>query len=80
MWRQSSKVNPLITGSNGYPCLAAGKGLECGEAVPADAFMLSPRGELRTTALGGTGDLLTSGGHRVKLEESCMTRQTPFPT
>ena len=37
-----------------------------------NAFMLSPRGEHRTTALGWTGDWLTPGRHRVKLEKSCM--------
>ena len=34
--------------------------------------MLSPKGERRATAPGGTEDRLTPGRHRVKLEESCM--------
>ena len=37
-------------------------------------FMLSPKGERRTTALGEIGDWLTLGGHRMKLNRTCMTQ------
>ena len=44
--------------STGYTGLAAGKRLGCGESSSLNAFMLSLSGEIRTTALEGTGDWL----------------------
>ena len=73
VFRHSPNVNLLITSSTGYPCLTAGMGLSVETQSLLNAFMFSLRGELKTTAQGGTGDRLTPGGHRVKLEESCMT-------
>ena len=77
VWRQSSNVKPLTMGSSGYSGLAADKGLECGEAPLLNEFMFSSRGERRTTALGGTGDLLAPVGNKVKLEEFCIALANP---
>ena len=73
-------VNPLNTGRTGYPGLVVSKGLGADKLPLLNAFMLSPRGECRTTVLGGTGDRLNPGAHRMKLERSRMALSTPILT
>ena len=53
--------------------------MEMGEAVSLEGFKLTPEGEHMKTALGGTGDWLTPGGHRLKLEGICMAQPNQFP-
>ena len=73
-------VIPLTANSIGYPDLVASKGLRYGQATLLNAFMLSSRGERRTTALGRIKDRLTPDGHRAKLSVSYIALSTPLPT
>ena len=56
------------------------QGSEVREVTPAEGIMLNSRGERMTKAMRGTVGWLTPGGHRMKLEGTCMAWSTPHPT
>ena len=72
LWRQSIECSPLTNGSTKYPGLVADQRLGVEKLSLLNAFMSSLRGERKTKVLGGTGNWLNPGLHRVKLEGSCM--------
>ena len=53
---------------------------EVGEVTPTEGIMLSPREEHMAKTLGGTGDQLTPGVHRMKPEGIFIARPTLLPT
>ena len=56
------------------------QGTKVKEVTTTEVIMLSPWGERMTTALWGNGNRLTPGGHRMKLEGTCIARPTPLTT
>ena len=67
-------------GDNGHRGMAAGKRLGCGESALVECVIFNLRGERMKIALGGTGDRLTPGVHRLKLKWTCMARPASLPT
>ena len=75
--RLSPQCQPSTTSGTEYPGLAAGKGRRWEKPPPRRGIMFSPRGELRTKTLGGTGK---SDRLQIQTEWNWRAHAIPLPT